>query len=267
MIPKIIHYVWVGNNPKPQFVLDCIATWKKHLPDYEIMEWGNECLNNINNTYVNEAYQNKKWAFVSDYIRLYALYQHGGIYLDTDVEVTQSFDRFLNLEFFSGYELYDGKYFPITAAMGASKESDIIKGLLSGYDNIRFEIDGELNLEPNTFKISRFFSSEFNLTPPYDGSKASYLDEKSIIFPSYYFCYPEDKKMNFSIHHFNGSWLPSHSRKNKLNLFNKFILARFKKKQDKGDLPLSHDEKILLTINFSKKTSYSIIFKDRKTNS
>ncbi|MEN7470513.1 glycosyltransferase family 32 protein, partial [Providencia stuartii] len=90
MIPKIIHYIWVGNNPKPQFVLDCIETWKQHLPDYEIMEWGNDCLETINNTYVNEAIKNKKWAFASDYIRLYALYNYGGIYLDSDVEVTQS---------------------------------------------------------------------------------------------------------------------------------------------------------------------------------
>ncbi|EKT54174.1 glycosyltransferase family 32 protein [Providencia burhodogranariea] len=103
MIPKIIHYIWVGDNQKPQFVLDCIATWKKYLPDYEIMEWGNECLKIIDNAYAHEAYENKKWAFVSDYIRLYALYKHGGIYLDTDVEVTKNFDDFLALDFFSGY--------------------------------------------------------------------------------------------------------------------------------------------------------------------
>ncbi|WP_318564414.1 glycosyltransferase family 32 protein [Providencia stuartii] len=141
MIPKIIHYIWVGNNPKPQFVLDCIETWKQHLPDYEIMEWGNDCLETINNTYVNEAIKNKKWAFASDYIRLYALYNYGGIYLDSDVEVTQSFDRFLNLTFFSGYEQYNGKYLPITAAMGSEKGSSVVKALLSDYDNVKFEVD------------------------------------------------------------------------------------------------------------------------------
>lgn len=263
MIPKIIHYIWVGNNQKPQFVLDCIETWKKHLPDYEIMEWGNDCLKNIDNAYVHEAYENKKWAFVSDYIRLYALYKHGGIYLDTDVEVTQNFDEFLTLDFFSGYELYDGKYFPITATMASSKESTIIKGLLSDYDKINFEVNGQLNLEPNTFKISRFFSSEFNLNPPYNGSLQSNLTDNAIIYPSYYFCSPEYEKINYSIHHFSGSWLPSHRRKNKLNLFNKFIIARFKKNRDKGDLPLTNNEKILFTIKFSKVVSYSLIIKTK----
>jgi len=263
LIPKIIHYVWVGNNPKPQFVLDCIDTWKKHLPDYEIMEWGNDCLDEINNTYVTEAIKNKKWAFASDYIRLYALYNYGGIYLDSDVEVTQSFDRFLNLSFFSGYEQYDGKYLPITAAMGSVKGSSVIKGLLSDYDNLNFEVNGELVLEPNTFKISRYFSNEFGLNPPYDGSQESHLAEGVVIYPSYYFCSPEYNKINYSIHHFSGSWLPSHKRKDKLKILNKFIISRFKKSRDQGDYPLSDSEKILLKINFSKIVSYVLISRNK----
>ncbi|MDE9567382.1 glycosyltransferase, partial [Xenorhabdus bovienii] len=73
MIPKKIHYVWVGDKPKTKFVLVCIDTWKKFLPDYEIIEWNNENVKNIKNNYMEEAFINKKWAFVSDYIRLYAL--------------------------------------------------------------------------------------------------------------------------------------------------------------------------------------------------
>ncbi|EKT54175.1 hypothetical protein [Providencia burhodogranariea] len=145
--------------------------------------------------------------------------------------------------------------------MASSKESNIIKGLLSGYDKIKFEVDGQLNLEPNTFKISRFFSRKFNLNPPYDGSLQSNLTDNAIIYPSYYFCSPEYEKINYSIHHFSGSWLPSHKRKNKLNLCNKFIIAKFKKNRDKGDLPLANNEKILFTINFSKVVSYSLIIK------
>ncbi|MEY1579355.1 glycosyltransferase family 32 protein [Providencia manganoxydans] len=264
MIPKIIHYVWVGNNPKPQFVLDCIDTWKKHLPDYRIIEWNNDSLEKMDNPYLKEAIENKKWAFASDYIRLFALYHHGGIYFDTDVEVTNSFDPLLSLAFFSGYEIYNGKCLPITSAtMGASKGSDIIKGLLDDYDNVHFEIDGKLNLEPNTFKISRFFSSKFGLNPPYEGSQESYLTENAIIYPSYYFCSPEDGKINYSIHHFSGSWLPSHKRKDKIKIFNKLILSRFKKSSDKGDYPLVNNEKILLKINLSKKTSYVLIIKNK----
>jgi len=75
-IPKKIHYVWIGESPKSEFILKCIESWRKHLPDFEIKEWGNDSLLKIENRYAIEAYNNKKWAFVSDYIRLYALF-HG----------------------------------------------------------------------------------------------------------------------------------------------------------------------------------------------
>ena len=99
MIPKKIHYVWVGTAEKPDSVIKCIESWKKYCPDYEIIEWGNEEFEKIKNKYARQAFENKKWAFVSDYIRLYALYNHGGIYLDTDVEITQNIDRFLVHDF------------------------------------------------------------------------------------------------------------------------------------------------------------------------
>ncbi|MCT0090508.1 glycosyltransferase, partial [Proteus mirabilis] len=79
--------------------LECIDTWKKYLPDYQIIEWNNESIKEIKNNYMEEAIKNKKWAFASDYIRLHALYNEGGIYLDTDIEVTNSFNEFLELDF------------------------------------------------------------------------------------------------------------------------------------------------------------------------
>lgn len=136
--------------------------------------------------------------------------------------------------------------------MGSSKESTIIKGLLSDYDHIHFGVNGELDLEPNTFKITRFFSSRFNLSPPYDGSQESHLTENAIIYPSYCFYSPKIDKINFSIHHFSGSWLPSHKRKDKIKFFNKFVISRLKKNRDKGGYPLAHNEKLLLIINLSK---------------
>ena len=97
MIPKIIHYCWFGGNPLPEDAQKCIASWKKYLPGYEIKEW-NESNFDVNCCpYVSEAYQAKKYAFVSDYVRVYALYNYGGIYLDTDVEVKKSFNNFLNI--------------------------------------------------------------------------------------------------------------------------------------------------------------------------
>ena len=80
MIPKKIHYVWVGGNPKSKDIERCIKTWKKHLPDYEIIEWNENNFDINSNQYVKKAYEHKKWAFVSDYIRMYAIYNYGGIY-------------------------------------------------------------------------------------------------------------------------------------------------------------------------------------------
>ncbi|OWO82970.1 hypothetical protein B5C26_08200 [Photorhabdus luminescens] len=262
MIPKKIHYVWVGNQPKSELILRCIESWKRYLPDYEIIEWNNEKFEKIKNAYSEQAYQYRKWAFVSDYIRLYALYHEGGIYLDTDVEVTNNLDQFLHLDFFSGYENYHGNYSPITSAvMGAKVKNPIIADLLSYYKDANFETANGLDLETNTSRISRYFYEKFGLQEPYDGYQTTQLNDKSIIYPSYYFCIPEHELENFSIHLFNGSWLPSHYRKNKLNIFNKFIISRFYKLRDTGETELASNEKILFRLPVSKKKQYVLIMK------
>lgn len=261
MIPKKIHYVWVGDKPKPQFVLDCIETWKRLLPDYDIFEWGNESIKHIKNKYMLEAIHQRKWAFASDYIRLYALYHEGGIYLDTDVEVTNNLDDFLHLDFFSCYEKSEG-YYPVTSAvMGAQKQDSMIGDLLKLYEDAKFETDQGLNLETNIIKITNYIQHQFGLLPPYDGTQTTQLNERTIIFPSHYFCTPELNKENFAIHHFNGSWLPSHTRKDKLTLFNKLIFSRFVKIRDKGEPELTSKEKLILSLPLSKTKSYALILK------
>ena len=94
MIPKIIHYCWFGKNPKNNLILRCIESWKKFCPNYKFVEWNESNFDVNSNLYTKQAYENKKWAFVSDYVRLYALYNYGGIYLDTDCEILQSLDIF-----------------------------------------------------------------------------------------------------------------------------------------------------------------------------
>ncbi|KOY60202.1 hypothetical protein AM629_20690 [Photorhabdus heterorhabditis] len=261
MIPKKIHYVWVGNQPKSELILKCIESWKIHLPDYKIIEWNNEKFEKIKNKYSEQAYQNKKWAFVSDYIRLYALYHEGGVYLDSDVEITNNIDQFLHLDFFSGYENYDGHCHPITAVMGAQVGNSIIADLLSYYENAGFETSSGLDLETNTVRISRYFSEKFGIQAPYDGSLTTQLNERSIIYPSYYFCTPEHELENYSIHLFNGSWCPSHSRKDKLRIFNKFIFSRFIRLRDTGEPQVTSREKILFKIPISKNKQYVLIIK------
>ena len=112
MIPKIIHYCWFGRNPKPKLAEKCIKSWKKYCPEYEIIEW-NEDNYDLSSAplYVRQAYEAKRWAFVTDYIRLQVIYENGGIYLDTDVELRKSLDPLLVHQAYFGFE--DEKNIPV----------------------------------------------------------------------------------------------------------------------------------------------------------
>ena len=104
MIPKKIHYVWVGGKKKPKDIERCIKSWKKNLKEYEIKEWNENNFDINSHPFTKSAYENKKWAYVSDYIRMYALYNEGGIYLDTDNLVLDNLEKFLNDRAFVGFE-------------------------------------------------------------------------------------------------------------------------------------------------------------------
>lgn len=106
MIPKVIHYCWFGGAPKSAFIKKCMQTWKEKMPDYQIKEWNETNFNFQEFPFIKSAYEQKKWAFVADYVRLYALYTEGGIYMDTDVKVMRGFDEFLKYDFFSANEVH-----------------------------------------------------------------------------------------------------------------------------------------------------------------
>jgi len=209
MIPKIIHYCWISeskNYSLPESVKDCINTWKKFLPDYEIREWN---INNIDineNTYMREAYNAKKYAFVSDYIRLYVLYNYGGIYMDTDVKVLKSFDDLLGNKAFMGFESLDRI---ATCIIGAESKNYIIKEMLDLYNKRSFvKEDGNLDLTPNTVLIQPIIKK-------YDIKYNNNLQKKDsiTIYPIEYFC-PLDYATgilkitanSYAIHLFNGTW-------------------------------------------------------------
>lgn len=135
MIPKVIHYVWLGGGKKNQRTLDCIESWKKFLPDYQIKEWNESNFDISFNNFTKQSYDLRKYAFTSDVVRLYALYTEGGIYMDTDVEVYKPLDEFLNLEGFTGFE--DINY-PVCATMGSEKNNPVIKLMLDYYNCINF---------------------------------------------------------------------------------------------------------------------------------
>ena len=105
MIPKIIHYCWFGRNPRPASAKKCIASWRKYLPDYEIKEWNEDNFDVNIIPYTQQAYEMKKYAFVSDYARFWILYHYGGLYFDTDVEVIKSFDDIVDKGAFMGLEI------------------------------------------------------------------------------------------------------------------------------------------------------------------
>ena len=188
MIPKIIHYIWVGNNPKSDLVLKCINSWKKYCPDYEIMEWGNDILQEIDNQYVKEAFEAKKWAFVSDYIRLYVLKKYGGVYLDTDSEITSSIDKFLADDFFIGFENYKGDVYPSCSPIGAVKNHKFISEILDSYDDDKFNLgNGKLNLKTIPQRFYDYFCDKYPKKNFKDGYNTLEIEPKCKIYPYWYF--------------------------------------------------------------------------------
>jgi len=144
MIPKIIHYIWLGSSPLPKELSECIDSWQKYMPDYEIMKWDNSVIERIGMTFIDEAIQSGRWAFASDVIRLWALYHFGGIYFDTDVKVFKSFDPLLDNHAFIGREnclqlgINKTEYHLTSFCFGAEKGSVYIKRCLDYYQNRHF---------------------------------------------------------------------------------------------------------------------------------
>lgn len=198
MIPKIIHYCWFGRAEKPKQVLDCIASWKKYMPDYEIREWNEDNCPIFYNLYAMEAYNQKKWAFVSDYARLWILYNLGGVYMDTDVEVFKPFDIFLKHKAFTGFEQPG---YPVTAVMGAEKGNPIIKELLDYY------IDKEFVFKPYPWMLTNTEIMSNTLGKYVDRWKNEYQETENItIYPQEYFCVKEITENTYARHLMMGSW-------------------------------------------------------------
>lgn len=148
-IPKIIHYCWMGGAPKPASVLRCIESWKRFCPDYEIREWNESNYDPAKNAYTQQAYAAKKWAFVTDYARLDIVYEHGGIYLDTDVEVVRSFDGLLDNECFLGFEAPGERVPSVNSGhgFGAVPGSEVVRRMREEYDGVAFLApDGSMDL-------------------------------------------------------------------------------------------------------------------------
>lgn len=152
MIPKVIHYCWFGHKPLPPLAIKCIKSWKKYLPEYEIKEWNEDNFDVNIVPYVKQAYDAKRYAFVSDYARFYILYYYGGVYFDTDVEVIRSIDDIIQRGAFMGCETAVSDDCPLYVApglgMGIECKNKMLKSLLNLYLNLRFiNPDGTHNLK------------------------------------------------------------------------------------------------------------------------
>lgn len=147
-IPKIIHYCWLSDNPVPEELQNYMATWKKHLPDYEFIKWDFSRFDIDSSAWVKEAFENKKYAFAADYIRMYALYTMGGIYLDMDVEVLKPYDDLLSMDYFICYENGE-EQMPEMATLGARKGCEWVGQILDYYKDRNFiKTDGTFDTKP-----------------------------------------------------------------------------------------------------------------------
>ena len=219
MIPKIIHYCWLSKDPIPESLHTYMQSWKKFLPDYEFILWNFERFNKKSSIWVQESFKKKKYAFAADYIRLFAIYNYGGFYLDMDVEILKSFDDFLNLKtaicWQDGYDGFEA------ACFGAEKGAAWLKTCLDYYQNRHFvTTNREMDLKPLPNVMEDHLKENgytiINVSSIEEAQKNE-TENKISVLPNYFFS-PKSyqtgiitqTKQTYSIHHFAGSWLQSH---------------------------------------------------------
>lgn len=207
-IPKIVHYCWFGGKEKPDSVKKCIESWKRYLPDYELMEWNENNFNIDKLQYTKEAYEAGKYAFVSDVARIEALYQYGGFYMDTDVEVLKSFTPLLDSRCVLGME---EKEYVATSFMGFEKGHPLVKQFLNLYKNLTFfDGKGQIITGTNVAKLTKMlikqgFVQENRYQELEDGIK---IYPKEFFSPyDYINCYYNITENSYCVHHFAVSWM------------------------------------------------------------
>lgn len=198
MIPKIIHYCWLSDDPIPEDLQTYMKSWKEKLPDYDFVLWNFEKFDKKSSKWVEQAFNSKKYAFSADYIRLYAICNYGGIYMDMDIEVLRAFDDLLDAPLMIAYE--DEEKTGIEAGcFGAEKGNPFITDCLSYYDNRSFvKPDGTFDTVPLPKIMAQFLSLHEEINP----ENWHFFTNKS-----YKTGVIEIQKNSYAIHHFAGSWL------------------------------------------------------------
>ncbi|PGT96253.1 MULTISPECIES: glycosyltransferase family 32 protein [Bacillus] len=213
LIPKKIHYCWFGGKEKPEIIKNCMRSWHENLPGYEIIEWNESNFDIHCNQYIREAYYSKCFAFVSDYVRVHALYNWGGVYLDTDVEVFKSFDDLLYHDSFWGFEQEN---YIATSTIGAAKGNKLIKVFLDSYEEKCFiKEDGSYATQTNVAIITEILK-EAGIKM---NGKYQELEGRGAFYPQTYFspydyinCRNFITENTYAMHHFYKSWLSPRER-------------------------------------------------------
>jgi len=220
MIPKRIHYCWFGGNPLPDDVRRYIESWKRFCPDYEIIQWNETNYDVKKNKYVEQAYKNKKWAFLTDYARLDIVYNYGGIYLDTDVEVIRSLDDLLKNKCYMGMEQV-GKV-ATGLGFGAELHHPFLKDNMILYEKENFIQDDGTFKPPICVKLTTKLLLNYGLK---EENKIQEIEGVKI-YPTDYFC-PLKMGTNklritnntYSIHHYAASWYTGNAAMRKIKYY------------------------------------------------
>lgn len=219
-IPKIIHYCWFGENPIPALELRCIESWRKFLPDYKLMFWNEDTFDISSSRFAAQAYEAKMYAFVSDYVRVWALNQYGGLYLDTDMELLMDIDDIVSS--FSVVFGFENQTFIGTALMAAIPEHPIMTEFLDFYASKEFiDKNGNANIVANPTIIASFINN-YGIT--LNGQEQEFNGVK--VFDREVFYPKKISETDFrvtsvtkSIHYFNASWLSERQKKRGMNKF------------------------------------------------
>lgn len=219
MIPKIIHYTWFSGDPFPEKIQNCIASWHKHMPEYEFKLWDMEAIKGIDSIFLNEALQAKKWAYAADYVRLYAIYHEGGIYLDTDVLVYKSFNELLSLNAFIGKENsvhFEGGFtaqYLSAHCFGAEKGHPYFKDCLDYFQDRHFITSQNIKLPiPLRFNFVLLPYIQAEIARLYGYDWRPLLQEKQqcrnglVIYPTSYFDSQNKAKDSYCKHLAVGGW-------------------------------------------------------------
>ena len=232
LIPKTIHYCWFGGNEKPVFLTKCIESWREHCPDYEIIEWNESNYDVSRHKFTKEAYDNKKYGFVTDLARLDILYEHGGIFMDTDVSIIKPLDDLLFQPGFIGVE----KWGNINSGGGCGfiKGHPMLKKLIDYRDGFSFVLDdGSFNIETNgLYETVPFIEEGFKPNNTLQIVSDITVYPSSVMHPyDYMSCELRQNDSTVSIHHFYGGWMEEDDRLNRLKTQNAYqlVLDRMKK--------------------------------------